>query len=316
MNAIEHVTPVAKSLHTIVLKIPTAHDTQFCLHLRHMGNDLVTEIDRMECPPPRPVEHIQTAGESTCESQNMDTISNVRTRIDRIDEQLVRLLDERIAMCKKIGPLKTQRTDDTRECAVYAHVSESSACPTSMCAIYRTIISECTAVQRTLGYLGPEGSFSHLAAKTWIGARTLNAYASICDVVCAVQTRHVTHGIVPISSTTGGYVRETMFALCEGGVRVVDEFNMDIRHSLYHGGRIDAVYSHPQAFAQCASWLDTRLPGVKRIATSSTSAGMALVKEPGAAAIGASGRECAWDIEETIPLKTQTRFVVITALLT
>ena len=218
-------------------------------------------------------------------------------------------------MCKQIGPLKTQITDDTRECAVYEHVRASSVCPTSMCAIYRTIISECTAVQRisiegSLGYLGPEGSFSHLAAKTR-GARTLNAYASICDVVCAVQTRHVTHGIVPISSTTGGYVRETMFALCEGSVRIVDEFNMDIRHSLYHGGRVETVYSHPQAFAQCASWLDTRLPGVKRIATSSTSAGMAHV-EPCAAAIGPSGSECAWDIEETIPLKTQTRFIVIT----
>ena len=246
----------------------------------------------------------------------MDTISNARTRIDRIDAQLIPLLDERIALCADAHH---------GECAVSSAIT--TVYPTSACAIYRTIISECTAIQRTLSYLGPEGSFSHLAAEMWNGARTLNAYASICGVVCAVQTRHVTHGIVPILSTGpsgGSFVRETMFALCEGNVRIVDEFNMDIRHSLYRNNDTpEVVYSHPQAFAQCASWLDMRLPGVKRIATSSTSAGMALAKEPGAAAIGPSEfsngssfaptGESLWDIEETIPLKTQTRFVVITA---
>ena len=130
-----------------------------------------------------------------------------------------------------------------------------------------------------IGYLGPEGTFSHqalIAAGTPAGAE-LSGFTTIYDTVMAVHDGVVDRALVPIENSLEGSIDVTLDALATDAsdVRIVGETVLAIRNCLIAGRDIplediETVYSHPQANAQCARFLRTRLSAARVVAANST----------------------------------------------
>jgi prephenate dehydratase len=149
----------------------------------------------------------------------------------------------------------------------------------------------------TLGYFGPEGTFTHAAlTASWrsAGAETV-PFATERDTVLAAQRREVDAALVPIENSLEGGVNATLDTLAfdAEGVRIVGEEVLPISHAMIARpgvtlDEVDAVVSHPQPLGQCRKWLAEHLPGRRAIAATSTAEAVRVVSEGGAshAAIG------------------------------
>lgn len=130
-----------------------------------------------------------------------------------------------------------------------------------------------------VGYLGPQGTWCHqalLGAGVPAGAELI-PLATIYDTVMAVHDGTVEQALVPIENALEGSVDVTLDALATdaGDVAIIGETVQAISNCLIARpgvglAAIGSVYSHPQANAQCARFLRTRLPGARVIAASST----------------------------------------------
>ena len=128
-----------------------------------------------------------------------------------------------------------------------------------------------------LGFLGPEGTFSHEAL---LGAGVPGepvALASIHEVVLAVQDGRVDRSLAPIENAMEGAVNATLDALAFDApdVAIVGEVVHPVHHCLVAADplelvEITEVHSHPQGLAQCARFLRERLPHARPIAATST----------------------------------------------
>jgi prephenate dehydratase len=147
-----------------------------------------------------------------------------------------------------------------------------------------------------LGYLGPEGTFSHQALIDTALEGEQVALATLYDTVMAVQDGIVDAALLPIENSLEGSVDVTLDTLATDAtdVAIVGETVAEIRNCLIAAApieldAIETVYSHPQANAQCAQFLREHLRAAKVIATSSTAdAVRSVTAEPGApnAALG------------------------------
>jgi prephenate dehydratase len=160
---------------------------------------------------------------------------------------------------------------------------------------------------RTLGYLGPPGTFSHTAALRYAGARGLIpvCYNNLEEIFRQVEAGGLEKGIVPAENSTGGPVGETHdLLMATDQAYIVDELLLPVRqHLMARPGvapaEIKKVYSHPQALAQCRKFLQARLPGVPVVETASTAAAASAVAasvEP-LAAIGSDSAAATYGLE-------------------
>jgi prephenate dehydratase len=148
------------------------------------------------------------------------------------------------------------------------------------------------------GYLGPEGTNTHEALITAVGDHELELVAlpTIYDAVMAVHERTVARALVPIENSLEGSVNATLDALAmeTEDVAIVGEVVHPIQTCLIARTAIELadvelVVSHPQANAQCARFIRTRLPGVPVLSSASTADAVRTVaerSEPGWAALG------------------------------
>jgi len=249
-------------------------------------------------PQPAP-ENTNADGEPDATEQ---ALAPLRVRIDDLDQQIVHLLNERAKVVVEVGNVK--RADRSpiyvpdRERRVLDQVRSYNKGPLpNKCidAIWRELMSGSFALERPLriGFLGPDGSYSHQAAEAKFGASV--EYDNLADIPMifdAVHRRDIDYGLVPIENSTEGSVVVTLDALGETSARICAEVLIAIHHNLLANcdpPEITRIYSHPQALAQCRGWLNTQFPNVERIATSSTSRAAKLAaEEPGAAAVASS----------------------------
>jgi len=176
---------------------------------------------------------------------------------------------------------------------------------TTIEAIYRQLMSGSFALERPLriGYLGPAGSYSHLAARAHFGASVEFApVTSIAGVFDEVIKGHVDYGLAPIENSTAGGIVETLDAFIQhaGEVAIYAEAEVAVRHALLAGcpaEDVTRIHSKPEVFAQCQRWLAARYPRAELVAAPSSSrAAMTAAEEadraraigarPGSAAIG------------------------------
>jgi prephenate dehydratase len=139
-----------------------------------------------------------------------------------------------------------------------------------------------------VGYFGPEGTFTQEALVQASGSRKLEQvpYPTIYDTVMAVHEGEVERSIVPIENSLEGSVNATLDALAmeTEDVAILGEVVLPIRHCLIARtdlelSDVEAVVSHPQANAQCARFIRTRLPGIQVLAGSSTAEAVRMVAE-------------------------------------
>jgi chorismate mutase/prephenate dehydratase len=173
----------------------------------------------------------------------------------------------------------------------------------------------------TVAYMGPAGTFSHVAARTAFPNATHREAPTIANVVDQVATKSVDFGVVPIENSTEGSVLPTLDALLDGTVHLRGELVVDValcllaRHT--DRSRFRRVASHPQPLAQCRRWLARELPGVEQWPTASTvvAAREALVDDAVAAVAGKLAAELHGlaVVAENIQDRPEnaTRFVVV-----
>lgn len=146
----------------------------------------------------------------------------------------------------------------------------------------------------TVGFLGPEGTYTEEATKLLFPETARTAYASIDAVFATVAARAVNHGVVPIESLIQGPVTETLDNLFRyaGQVTIGDMLVLPITHALGALGQpaeIRRILSKDQALYQCSAYLTQQFPHAKLIETPSTTAAMETILQQGwhdAAAIG------------------------------
>jgi chorismate mutase/prephenate dehydratase len=229
------------------------------------------------------------------------SLDDHRKRIDAIDDQLLALLGERAAVAEEIGAIKREAGavtlhDPEREQRVLDRLAKLGAGrfpQGAIRAVFREIISACLSLEQpvAVAFLGPEGTFAHMAARHLFGlAAHYREAATIEGVFDAVRSGDAAYGVVPIENSTEGSVTTSADALIEGDLLVRQELVLDVAHALL--GRpglalpsIERVYSHPQALAQCRLWLAKNVPGAQLVQTTSTAAAAreALADERGAA---------------------------------
>jgi chorismate mutase/prephenate dehydratase len=228
-------------------------------------------------------------------------LADLRRRIDAIDQQLVALLNERARVVVDIGHVKRESGKTPiyapdREQSVLDRIRQANTGPlpdACLMAIWRELMSGSFALERHLriAFLGPSGSFSHLAAMRQFGSCVEYApVESIPAVFHTVEARRVDLGLVPIENSIGGGIHDTLDCFLHTTVRVCAEVLIPIHHhvlSRSEPAQITRVYSRPEVFEQCRTWLSTNLRDAERIAmTSSAKAAERASQEDGAAAIG------------------------------
>jgi prephenate dehydratase len=141
-----------------------------------------------------------------------------------------------------------------------------------------------------VGYLGPEGTFTHEALiDATVGARLSPVpLPTIYDTVMAVHSGLVERALVPIENSLEGSVNATLDALAmeTEDVAIVGEVVRPVRHCLIARTpleltEIETVVSHPQANAQCARFIRSRLPHSRVLAAPSTAEAVRIVAERG-----------------------------------
>jgi len=146
-----------------------------------------------------------------------------------------------------------------------------------------------------VAYLGPEGTYTHIAARQWFpdGATLLPA-VDIHEIFTAVENGQASHGVVPVENSIEGSVTATLDRFSGSDLKITAELLLPIRHCLMARtgtplADIHKVVSHQQSLGQCRHWLQTKLPGIEQLSVSSNAEAARLASEQqGVAAIAGS----------------------------
>ncbi|MCB1233746.1 MAG: prephenate dehydratase [Verrucomicrobiae bacterium] len=157
-----------------------------------------------------------------------------------------------------------------------------------MPAAFAMTITDSTPV----AYLGPEGSFSHLVARTRFGeARELVPRPSVDEVFDYLEGEPETVAIVPIENSSGGIITATVDRILrdDSPFFILEEIALNVKLALLgrENEAVTKIYSHFAPFHHCEKWLKAHYPRAEQIVAPSTSNAVIFAsQEPGAAAIG------------------------------
>jgi len=211
------------------------------------------------------------------------SLKNLRSKIDNIDKNVIKLLNLRTKISADIGKIKKKSGRSVyspdRERDVLRKISVANKGPlgaSALEAIYREIMSASLALGKPLkiAYLGPEATFTHLAALKRFGSQVeYIACNSIPDVFLEVEKGTADYGVVPIENSIEGAVSHTLDMFVDSDLKICAQIILDVSHNLLAKcpkNNIKRVYSNPQVFGQCRIWLQENLCNADIIEVSST----------------------------------------------
>lgn len=262
----------------------------------------------------------------------MKDIPAARQEIERIDAEIIRLIAARQECARVIGEHK--RTAGTnvfvpeREEELLRKLeriaADFSVPAATIRAIFREIISASVALQMRdapVAYLGPEGTFTHQAArKNFGGSVRLVPMRTIAEIFEAVERDAAGYGVIPVENSSAGAVAGALDTLAESNLKIVAQIQLAVEQCLISRaplGKIRRVLSKDIGLAQCSQWLMHHLPAADLVPTDSTAAAVAeAAKDESSAAIaGAIAAEIYGVpvVEKGIQDSTEnvTRFLVI-----
>ena len=214
-----------------------------------------------------------------------EEIEKARNHIDKIDNEVLLLVNKRVGLAKTIGLAKKQSDNKTiyrpeREAQIIKSLIELNEGPLSAAqvqSIFREIISISRAAEAPLkvSLLGPEGTYSQLAVRKHFGREINQIFCpTIEEVFSVIEKDQAQIGVVPVENSTEGGVSSTLNCLVTTTLSIIGEIVLRIDHALLgcstNMNDVDTVFAHEQALAQCRHWLDHHLPQANRIAVSST----------------------------------------------
>ena len=230
------------------------------------------------------------------------SLQSYRKDIDTIDDEIIRLLNERAHHVIEIGKLKKAQDSTAnlhtpaREAEILDRLCKNNPGPfpsEALRVVYREIMSGSLALEGPLkvAYLGPSATFTHLACIRKFGSSAQYVpMTSIKEVFNEVERGRADFGVVPIENSTEGVVNHTLDMFIDSNLQIYGEVQQEVSHHLLSKaetlGAIKKIYSHPHAIAQCRNWLETNLPGVPTSDVHSTArAAEMCADDPTAAAI-------------------------------
>lgn len=257
-------------------------------------------------------------------------LDGLREQIDRIDDQILELLNRRAEVVKEVGRTKVNSSQEFyvpgREQAIFERLTRNAGSfpADGVRRVFREIISASLALEQPMkiAYLGPPATFTHQAALRQFGlSAQLVAQKSIPAVFEEVCRGRAPYGVVPVENSTEGVVSHTLDMFIRSELKINAEILLEIEHNLLSlTGRMEdvrKVVSHPQALAQCRKWLEENLPETTLVDVGSTAlAAQMAAEDEGVAAIAGEVAATMYGLK-TVKQKIQdnpnnlTRFLVI-----
>lgn len=225
-------------------------------------------------------------------------IKSFREKIEILDEEILRLLNERATIVQEVGNVKAEINMDSytpqREEEILQRLRLKNTGPfpeRAIPAVFREVISACRSLEAelTVVHLGPSGTHTHLASVKHFGSsvRVLSK-ESLQEIFEAVEREKADFGVVPIENSTEGAVDRTLDLFINSEVKVCGEVLLRVSHDLLsQTGKpedIRTIYSHPQALGQCQQWLGQHFAHVPLVETVSTAKAAERAREDHAAA--------------------------------
>ncbi len=216
-------------------------------------------------------------------------LSEQLAMLQSTDDQLLELVNRRAEQATTIAQLRKTLElpayDPEREEQTLARIElllssrNSRLTRASIRTIFREIQSACAVLESPLkvGYLGPPGTFSHIAARSAFGlGASYVEFPSIGGVFTAVERGRIDYGVAPIENSTEGGVTYTLDSFLASDAKICAEFLLDVTMCLVGKtgdlGKLERVYSHPQPLGQCRAWLAQHVPQAQLISMPSTTA--------------------------------------------
>lgn len=194
-------------------------------------------------------------------------------------------------------------------------------------ALLQHQLNQTTLHSARIAFLGPKGSYSHLAARQYAARHFERLIECGCqkfqDIFTQVETGQADYAVLPIENTSSGSINDVYDLLQHTSLSIVGEITNPIDHCVLVAtetdlNQIETVYSHPQPFQQCSQFIN-RFPHWKIEYCESTAAAMekvAQMKSPKAAALGSEAGGSLYNLqvlEHNLANQQQniTRFIVI-----
>ncbi len=282
----------------------------------------------------------------------MRDLIQCRNDIDAIDSNILKLFKERMEVATDIAHYKLLHnqgiTDTEREMAklqkLRAQARELGLPTDYISDVYRKIMDHTCAVERqyiismlnkldikrdtSVAYLGTVGSYSYLAAHKYLnnyrGKVDALGCSTFSEIVQAVETDRCKFGVLPIENSSSGSINDVLDVLQNTSAVFVGELYVNIDHAILGPQNIDIskitdLYSHPQPFSQCSSWIKENLPHAKVHYCKATSEAMQMVADynnPCHAAIGSHQAASCYNLIPIVDniannIHNYTRFVII-----
>ncbi len=227
-------------------------------------------------------------------------LKEYRKQIDEIDDKILSLLQKRAGISKQVGAVKAE-TGTTKVYVPHRHreiiqrlkSKNHGVFPdAALEAIWTEILSASRALQarERVAFLGPIGSFGHLAALCHFGASVqLVPVQPQTAIFTEVETERADYGVVAIENSVQGTVRDVLEQFQKTPLQICAEVFQPVKQHLLSKSplaEIRCIYSHRQPFAQCRVWLNQFMKSVEQIEVVSTSvAAQRAANEPATAAI-------------------------------
>lgn len=243
--------------------------------------------------------------------QDSQELLDLRVQIDACDQQIQRLIQQRVSVAAKIAKVKLNSDANTsfyrpeREAQVLRRVRNRNkslrdemqglVSDDEMVRLMREIMSTSLAVEMpmTVAYLGPEGTYTQAAVIKHFG-QAVNSLdvKTISDVFRVVEQGRAHFGVVPVENSTEGVITHTLDCFSTSVLKVCGEVQLPINHQLLSNAdgltAIERVYAHPQALAQCRGWLERYLPDAEVVAANSNAEAAVIAANSDSAAAIAS----------------------------
>ncbi|MDD4527965.1 MAG: bifunctional chorismate mutase/prephenate dehydratase [Candidatus Margulisbacteria bacterium] len=256
-------------------------------------------------------------------------LKNIRRKIDLIDSQILKLINDRTEYALISKKFKKEVKDEEREKQILERISKKSSSlinKESIAKIYDLILKDSKFFQeedyKLIGFQGAHGAYSEVAAKSWDEKLVPIPCVTFAEIFQGVEDGSFDLGIIPVENTLGGVLGDVNQLLINTSLKVVGAVDLDIHHCLLALPEADhreirEVYSHSQALSQCKHFLErSKLHGVAYYDTAGSAKFISEEQKKFAAAI--ASRFCAelYDLEvlkENIEdiSSNKTRFLII-----
>ena len=236
----------------------------------------------------------------------MNELDKIRRKIDKIDDEILILLNRRAENVLDVGALKRMEKGSKkvkfykpdRERQILERLTSNNSGPfpnDALKTIYREILSASLSLEEPLkvSCLGPLATFSHLAALRHFGSSAdFMPLNSIKEVFEAVERDEAEYGVVPVENSTEGVVSSTLDMFIDYDLKVGAEVILEVSHNLLskakERSKVKKIYSIPIATAQCRQWLETHMRGVPVLEATSTARAAETALKDGESAVIAS----------------------------